>query len=215
MTWGGAIEVWKGPVTAGSYADVAGVPTFTVTGFENFLSKKPQTVLPFNHGCYSVTAALSDTYPFTPVNDGLTPADYKASTGVGGAIVTLLGGKDVIGFGQQEAVFIRLPAGANTVNNSALIRTWSCVEFQLSTTSAFYDFASQSPGHDPIALALVREFIHTHPAAVPYYDNASFWSNFLTWVSTISGALKVVPGLVGEVAGITNLVAKTASMYVK
>jgi len=216
MTWAGAIEVFKGPVSMSPYDDTgSGAIGLKVVGLEAMLTVKPQSVMPFNHGCYAVTAPLSDTYPFIPIAKALTSADVYAGTGVGGAVVTFGGGQNLIGFGTQEAVFIKLPAGTSTTSNTAIVRTWSCVEYQLNSHSAFYDFASQSPCHDPIALALVREFIHTHPTAVPYYDNASFWSNFLAWVGTVSGALKVVPGLVGEVAGITNLVAKTASLYVK
>jgi len=215
MTWGGAIEVFKGPVRLHNYTNSAGAAKFGISGLEAMLTVKPQSVMPFNHGCYSVAAASGDTYPFTPNAVGLVPANIAADTGAGGAVVTIGGGNTFIGIGELEAVFIKLPAGASTTSNSALVRTWSCVEYQLNSHSAFYDFSSQSPCHDPIALALVREFIHTHPTAVPYYDNASFWANFLTWVGTVSGALKVVPGLVGDVAGITNLVAKTASLYVK
>lgn len=210
MTWNGAIEVWKFNPTGGATNFAAsGAAYYAVTGMEAMDSIKPTSVLPFNHGCYSVCAPNEPTVPFTEVMTS-TAASRVIAKMTSNPVT--FAGDPFLGLSSMEGVIIKFPATLTAVN-TALVRTWACVEYQVSSTSILYEYSHLSPAHDPVALALVRRFLRETPSAVPYFENENFWKRFLSWVSTISGALKIVPGPVGQVAEIANLVSKTADMY--
>lgn len=213
MSWGGAIEVWKSPVT-GSIGMIqpSGVNYYTVTGMDAMNSTKPQSVLPFNNGAYAVTTCCNAAINFTSTMRASAPAQILAYMDAASTALTFGGANNFVGVGCQDAVFIKMPY--STASNSALIRTWACVEYQVSPSSLLYEYSRLSPPCDPVALQLVRRFLHETPTAVPFYDNAGFWTRFNDWVRRISGALKVVPGPVGDVAGIVNLTSKTISQYI-
>jgi hypothetical protein len=211
MAWGGAIEVWKGVLTGGVFdVGAASTANYSINGFDALNSDRPQSVLPFNHGAYSVTTCCNAENMFTPILTNSPPAVIICPM-KSGASVTLGGASNFTGIGCQETVIFKMPF--STASNTALIRTWACIEYQVTPTSILYDYSHVSPPADPRALALVRQFIHSNPAAVPYFDNDSFWKRFTSWVKTISGALRVVPGPVGDIAGIVNLTSKVAESY--
>jgi len=206
MNWGGAIEVWKANLigNAGAYPTTTTVQ-FVINGMESINAVKPQSVLPFNHGMYSVTACCNAENMFQNILGATPPASIASDVSSWG------GANNFIGIGCQETVIVKMPYA--TASNSALIRTWACIEYTLTPTSLLYDYSHLSPPCDPVALQLVRQFIQSQPVAVAYYDNDSFWRRFTTWIRDVSGKLKVIPGITGEVAGITNLVSKTALNY--
>lgn len=207
MTWGGAVEVWK--TNIGMTVNIGTADVFAVEGLSGAIaSVKPSSVMPFNHGCYSVTASTNSAFPFVPIMDGQAYSKLVFTNST--QSVTSAG--NFLGFGNQETVIVKVPL--NAASNSALIRTWSCVEYQVNSSSLMWDFAHMSAPYDPVALKLAKEYMQSQPVAVPYFENANFWQNFLKWVSTISGALRVIPGPVGDVAGVAQLISKTASMYV-
>jgi len=213
MSWGGAIEVWKAPVSAGVLTvSNAGTSSYVINGMEALNSVKPQSILPFNHGSYVVSAPTHTTNDFVPIMTNTAAGTVASYLDASHLAVFANSSGNFLGMGNMEAVFIRLPAG-NPVANTALIRTWACVEFTVTSTSALYDFATLSPPHDPIAIELLRRFIREQPCAVPYYDNENYWTRVLTWIKMVSSHLRNVPGAVGEVAGITNLVSKTLLNY--
>lgn len=213
MTWTGSIEVWKACWAGGaSQMGTAGEAYYVISGGDSLDSIKPQSVLPFNHGAYSVTMCTQGAYPFTPIQRATAPALVGVPMDSSGTLITLGGAQNFLGMGCNEAVIIKFPSYKASVN-AALVRTWACVEYQLTSTSLLYDYSHKSPCLDPNALQLLRQFINEHPAAIPYYDNESFWRVFLDWAQRLSGALRVIPGPIGEVAGIVNLVSKTASKY--
>jgi len=207
MSWSGAIEVWKSSSMHSMPPTLVG---YELTGFDALNSVRPATVMPFNHGLYCCTRQSSPIYEFNEIVVGATPATI---TTVGdGVNYTFGGANNFTGFGSQEWCVVKFPAYA--VANTAIIRSWACIEYKVSSTSAFFEFARSSPPEDRLALQLLNEFMNSHPCAVAYYENGTFWQEFLKWTKTITGALKVVPGPVGEIAGIANLVAKTIDMYI-
>lgn len=208
MSWGGAIEVWKTVIEESIYAAGAGT-NLTWAGLDALASAKPSSVLPFNHGMYSVSASTNNAFPFCPVRDELPYSNIATAAWTN----TWSSAINYAGLGNQETVIVKIPMGSPSTN-SALIRTWSCVEYQVNSLSLMWDLAHMSAPYDPVALRLAKEYMQSQPVAVAYYENANFWQNFLKWVTEVSGALRVVPGPVGEVAGIAQLVSKTASMYV-
>lgn len=209
MNWGGAIEVWKSPVAAGALDfGSAATATYIVNGLEALNSVKPQSVLPFNHGLYSIAAPTHTTNDFTPILTSTSPTVVSSLIASGAGVSFSDSTTNFLGVGNMEAIFIKMPGG-NPVLNTALIRTWACVEFTVTSTSTLFDFATLSPPHDPLAIEMLRRFIREQPTAVPYYDNENYWARVLGWIKNVSGMLKAAPGLTGEIAGITNLMSST------
>ena len=200
MSWSGSIQVFKGQCKT-EFVPGAAANYYEWSGWDVINSSKPTTVLPFNHGCYSPTRCAEADYPFTQV---LQAVPYNKVNPVG-ATVTITSTPNFVGLGCEEVVVIKLPSYA--VANTATIRTWACVEYQVSSTSILYEYSHMSPPWDPLAMQLLNRFFKEHPSAVPFYDNDSFWRTFLSWAKTITGALKVIPGPVGEAAGIGESIA--------
>lgn len=203
MSWTGSIQVFKGRCK-GVFAPTATTTNFfEVEGLDVLNSTKPDNVLPFNHGMYAPTRCTEADYPWNPI---MTSCDISKVIGPNPAgNFTFTGMTNFTGFGCQEAVVVKIPAYAAV--DTAILRTWACVEYQVSSSSILYEYTHASPVYDPLALQLLTRFFKEHPTAVPYYDNDSFWQNFLKWAKTITGALKVIPGPVGEAAGIGESIA--------
>lgn len=92
------------------------------------------------------------------------------------------------------------------------IRTWQTLEaVPNSNSSLVYILAKSSPAADPVALALYRELVNQLPVAVTYFENDTFWKRLLSVVSRIGGALSVIPGpwgaLAGGVGGVSGTIA--------
>lgn len=213
MTWTGAIEIWKTPVSGGlTNLNAAGVNEFEINGLEAIDSTRPLSVMPFNHGVYAITGCVEPTCPFKQVYlaSAITNVQARMTTNS----ITFASSANFTGLGDQEAVIIKIPGGTGVPSNTALLRTWACVEYQVGMSSALYEYAHMSAPYDKVALELTKRFIQEHACGVPFYENANFWQNVWSWVKEISGALKVVPGPVGHAAEIANLVSTTAEMYI-
>jgi hypothetical protein len=211
MAWGGSIEVFKFPIGEGKSVNASDLYTILLQGLDVANSTRPDSVLPFNHGVYSVTSCLSNACDFVPI---VTNSPYSIVTAPVTATANInftSASINYVGLGKQEGVMIKIPATA--ASNTGLIRTWACVEYNVSSNSVLYEYSHISPPCDLMALSLVKKFIKEQPAGVPFYDNESFWRTFLTWVRNISGPLRVLPGPVGEVARITNLISETVLPY--
>jgi hypothetical protein len=211
MTWGGSIQVWKSRVSSvnavnttissGSYSTL-----YAIDGLGSINSVKASSVFPFIDGCYVPAFNTESTYQWTPVianfpwadlntnisNSAPSARDSIIAFGVGAPI-------NYLGIGTFEATFIKIPAAI--ASQTAVIRSWACVEFQVNPMSIMYDYAHMSPMCDPVALMMVKEFHKSLPAGVCWKDNASFWESFLLWSKRITNIGKLVPGPVGQLMG--------------
>jgi len=209
MSWGGAIEVWKAPIRSSLSAQPMGEMFWEFDGFQAINSSRPQSVLPFNNGIYTITAPIDPSIPFVAIADDVAPSTILPRPS---SLVTLGGSTNIVGLGNRESVIIKIPAG--NLSNTALIRTWACLELAVSSESALYEYSHISPMHDPLALALLRKFVHSHPVAVPFYDNAGFWDTFLSWVRTSVGpSLKMGTRILRDAADVGELVGKKVDTY--
>lgn len=209
MTWQGNIQVYKGFIEQTNFGSTAGSSTsFIISGFELCNSVKPNAVFPYNNGVYTVTAPSDPTMPWTPCSQD-TPYNNVDPISTNRTITMTAAGLDFIGLGKHESVLIKLPAVSSASVNSGIIRTWACVEFQVNSSSILYDYSRISPPHDPLALELARRFIHENPAAVPFYDNDTFWQRVNAWIIKTTGVLRLIPGRVGAAAGAVNLLSHT------
>jgi len=202
----GSISVWKGPFAVTSKPGGSGYNVMCASGFDGVLSTKPSTVLPFSSGCYASARPSEPVVPFVPVMTDTTNGLVQIEMPPGITATLGLTAQQFLGAGHLEATIIQIPAFSATAN-ACMIRTWSCVEMQVSSYSALYEYQHISPPYDPLALQLLIEFFNSHPVAVSYYDNESFWKSVLAWIREVSGTLSVLPGPYGRVASGVNMIA--------
>jgi hypothetical protein len=209
MSWQGNIQVYKGFIEQTSYSSSITTSSTTIlTGFELTNSVKPNAVFPYNCGVYTVTAPADATMSWSPCLYD-TPYGNVNPLSTNRTISLTATGLDFIGLGKHESVLIKLPSVSIANANTGIIRTWACVEFQVNSNSILYDYSRISPPHDPLALELARRFIHENPAAVPFYDNDTFWQRVNAWIIKTTGVLRLIPGRVGAAAGAVNLLSHT------
>jgi hypothetical protein len=211
MTWGGSIQVWKSRVSAGIGVDSTALGTANpslaiIDGLGSINSVKASSVFPFIDGCYVPAFNTESNYSWTPIIPNFPWADLNANIALAvpagrDAVVTFGTGFPInyMGVGSFEGTFIKIPAAI--VGQTAVIRSWACVEFQVNPLSSLYDYAHMSPMCDPVALMMVKEFHKSLPAGVCWKDNASFWESFLLWSKRITSVGKLIPGPVGQLMG--------------
>lgn len=210
QSWTGSVQAYKLPVQFQLEENSAIVATnWGVSGLEGCNANNADMYSgPYNLGTYvGAYNKGSEAWEFNQVIDGLlavpavlSPYDFCQLDGGGAALP---------GFDNAfETVCIKVSGvGANT-SNSAILKTWACVEYQFTPGSAMYSMQNLKCMEDKVALDLYRRIIMELPTGVSYYDNANFWQRVLSIIKGISGALSFVPGPYGMVAGGVNTVAK-------
>jgi hypothetical protein len=221
MTWGGSIQVWKSDMRVVEQpVSVSTVLTQFkyIGGFATLASTEPNGVFAFKDGVYAPAYNKDTTYEWTPVNINQTWAglssNQNTSSDIYDALITWTapGALNFVGLGNFEATVIKLPA--LPAGQTAVVRAWSCQEYQVSPLSNMYDFVHASPPYDPRAMALLKEYIKTIPAGVPWKDNASFWNTFVEWVRKGAMVASHLPGPVGAIgAGITSIMDVGHGLY--
>lgn len=201
MTWTGSVQVFRGPIDMTTSAFAPGGMYTSITGPENLLwSSLPDVVHPFNHGCYCVARHTEADHPFRPIVSrtlyselSLPPAGVTMTWGIAGD-------EAFTGLGNMEAVLYKIPM-YSAAGNQYTIRTWASLEYQVATSSLYYQFTHPSPAYDPLAIAMLRRLFNEIQVCVPYYENDGLWNKIWTWLSRATTALSFVPGPVGEIAG--------------
>jgi hypothetical protein len=210
MTWGGSIQVTKGFVeevvvgdgtTSAAYIALNGLATACN-------STKPNAVLPSKEGVFVTAHTVNSDNDFTSIHSKVSYANLNSNTTGSSSIenITLAGSGSVnyTGLSKMETIVVKVvnpPTGSTFI-----VRTEACVEYQTNPSSILYEYSHFSPGYDPTALALLAAFRKSHPAAVPFKDNARFWDEVLRWARSISAALKVLPGPAGAVSSGVNTI---------
>lgn len=209
-TWTGSVQAYKLPVQFQLEENSTIVATnWGISGLEGTNANNADMYTgPYNLGTYvGAFNKGSEAWEFSPVIDGLltvpavlAPYDFCQLDGAGNALP---------GFDNAfETVCIKISGvGANALN-SAIIKTWACVEYQFTPGSAMYSMQNLKCMEDKVALDLYRRVILELPTGVSYYDNANFWQRVLAIIKTISGGLSFVPGPYGMVASGVNTVAR-------
>lgn len=179
----GSITVWKLPVGIEDAGQAFGTGTGQTTSLQKVLvglegltrvapDNKP---FKFLDGAYSMAVNTESEWPFESIMSGITRIP-----GVGqGATTNSTFGQfqgDIVGLGHLQTVVMRVSTPPAAIN-SAIIKTWSCLEYQPNPGSAFYEFAGTSPPLDPYALKLYRDIALKIPVAVTVMENDGFWSD--------------------------------------
>jgi len=203
MTWAGSIQCFKLPVTLGT-SDHGSAYQPTIQGLEGVGSHLgPRYIAPFRNGVYSMATNSEPDFPFDDLVEleGRLPATVES--GDFGQLVP--GGfEGLTGIGKLETVVITVTVPSGAVDQSAIIRTWSCVEYQTNPAGILNDYSRVSPPIDPVALEYYRKIANNIPPAVAYYDNEGFWDvvKRIIGIGTgIANTLSVMPGPVGQIAG--------------
>lgn len=133
----------------------------------------------FIDGAYSMAVNSQPTWEFHAVRSGITRVPGVGEQATGNVPLNPTYGQfhgDIIGVGDLQCMVFRVSTPTGGVN-SAIVKSWSCIEYQPTPSSAFYQFAGNSPVCDPVALKLYKEIAQKVPVAVPVMENEGFWSD--------------------------------------
>jgi hypothetical protein len=210
-SWTGSVQVFKIPVQVTfdrTVTTVNGYNRLMVTGLNSINTDNADMYSgPFNLGAYvgafnkgAVSWDFSDIWqnqtnvPFT-----IEAQEFMQLGGNGGQI----NGFD----NNMESILIKISGGGTNPNNSFILRTWACVEYQFSPGTVMYEMQNTKNAKDELALELYRRIVNELPTAVSFLDNANFWSRVLTIIKQISGGVSLIPGPYGAIGGGINAVA--------
>lgn len=211
MSWSGNIQCFKFPViqSMDTTGVVSGTPglQLTVTGLESCNSTiSNMYAAPFNLGVFASAGNMDPNFTFSPIVESMTrlPLNLDTSFNFG----QLLGGNlmPYTGLGQTESILIKV--SGLTTSCSALIKTWSCVEYKVNSVDPLYEYQSVSPREDKLAMECYRQILQSMPPGVSYFENAGLWERILNIIRTVSGGLSLIPGPYGGIARGVNLTSE-------
>lgn len=176
----GSITVWKLPV---SMADGVHNPTAETTAVNKILVgtdglvRVPPDNKPFKFldGAYSMAVNTEPEWTFEPILSGVVRVPGAGLDATSNSTFGQFHG-DFVGMGHLQSVVMRVSTPASAVN-AAIIKTWSCIEYQPNPRSAFYEFAGVSPQLDSAAMKLYRDIALKIPVAVCVRENDGFWQD--------------------------------------
>jgi hypothetical protein len=225
MTWAGSIEGFKLDLSQGtfndSFADLAAnqvnIALPIILGFDGLYTSEPGYVAAIKDGIYMTAFNQQSAYPFLPIASSTAISNMsnnqtKSPAGNQNQLTTFATvAPDVyVGFGSLETNVIRIPAAV--AGQSMRIRTWSCVEYTVPSTSILWHFSHLSPPEDQLAMALLKQFHHQFPIAVTAAQNATFWENVRKWMGRITKLGGYLPGPVGAISTLVNNMVKTGDV---
>lgn len=200
MSWTGTVQAFKIMLTTSIAQGQPAGDNISLNGLQGCNNTNAnQYTGPFNLGVYTGAYNQASTFEFQSIieNTFNLPRVLDVSAGDFGQLV---GSPYIPGFDQQfETVCIKVSGvGANT-NDTAIVKTWACVEYIINPGSGLYEYTTFSP-RDEQAVAVYRKIIQELPIGVCYLDNASFWKRILEIIRSVSGGLSVLPGPYGMAA---------------
>jgi len=201
MTWTGSIQSWKMPLSLEIRNTTDAGDLYSIVGLQGCTSTNSnQYTGPFNLGVYTACYNKDAQFNFSSIIEriALLPTNL-ATAGTFGQLasdgITCLPGLDN-GF---DSLVVKVSGiGANN-SNTCIIKTWTCVEYQVLPGSNLYEYQTFSPC-DPMAILLYRKVINELPVGVAFTDNESFWRRVLQIIKTMSGNMSVLPGPYGMAA---------------
>lgn len=210
MTWTGSIQTWRMPVAMPIRLQPGsgGGDILTVTGLQGTnATNVDQYSGPFNLGVYSACYNTGAKFDFQNISENITKLPPTVLPAIGD--FAQLDGS-FAGFpgldSQFDSLVIKISGMGDNKNNTSILKTWACVEYQVVPGASVYEYQSFSPC-DPHALALYRKVINELPVGVAFVDNEGFWRRVLDILKRVSGTLSVIPGPYGLAAGGVNSIA--------
>lgn len=213
MTWSGNVQCWKFPAAlfirqnnltggaeAGNLWSVSGLQALNATNADQYTG-------PFNLGVYAGAYNTGAKFDFSQIIERVTavPSTPYVDIGDFGQLKAPTNG--FTGFDNQfESMVIKVTGMGTNVGNTAIIKSWACVEYQTLPGNGYYEFQTTSPC-DKVALDLYRKIINQLPPGVSFVDNESFWQRVLQIIRQVSGGMSVLPGPYGLAAGGVNRIS--------
>jgi len=200
MSWTGTVQAFKIMLTTSIAQGQAAGDNINLLGLEGCNNTNAnQYTGPFNLGVYTGAYNQASTFQFQGVieNSQALPRTLDTTNGDFGQ---LAGAPYVPGFDQQfETVCIKVSGIGTNTNNTAILKTWACVEYIINPGNGLYEYTTFSP-RDDHAIAVYRKIIQELPIGVCYLDNANFWKRILDIIRSVSGGLSMIPGPYGMAA---------------
>ena len=216
----GSITVWKVPITmldsvqtTGEGAAQVSTVQKSLVGVEGLKRVSPDNKpFKFLDGAFSMAVNSQPTWDFSPILSGVTRIPSIGQSSLTNTTWGQFKG-DFIGVGTLESLVFRVSTPTGAVNAS-IIKVWSCVEYQPSPGSAFYEFAGTTPAVDPTALKLYRDIALKIPVAVTAAENEGFWSDKVVPALKASlNALRIVGGIVPQIGGAMTAVDNLVELF--
>ncbi|AYW01748.1 putative capsid protein [Mayapan virus] len=216
----GSITVWKVPITmldsvqtTGTGAAQASTVQKSLVGVEGLARVSPDNKpFKFLDGAFSMAVNTQPDWDFTPVHSGVTRIPSIGQSATTNTTWGQFQG-DFIGLGSLQSLVFRVSTPTGAVNAS-IIKVWSCIEYQPSPASAFYEFAGTTPAFDPMALKLYRDIALKIPVAVTVAENDGFWSDkVMPALKASLNALRIVGGVVPQVGAAMTGVDALAGLF--
>lgn len=213
MTWSGNIQIWKLPLSVIMRESASSANLRSVTGLDGCNSAMANCYTgPFIMGAYTAAYGRNPVFNFEPIMESVDNARIPNVIGTpdfGQLSCQSIGG--FTGFDNGfESVLIKI--SGVTGPQTALVKTWACIEYQPSPKSVLYSFTSLSPS-DKLAMELYREIILGLPIAVPFEQNENFWQRVLRIINQITNVGAMVPGPIGLASRGVNLLGQAASAW--
>jgi hypothetical protein len=213
MQFSGGISVWKidmsldtilQPVT---FTDLSAVTQYTggqikvINGLQGVVGSPPRDNFStsFINGMFTYAVDRTGAFEWSDYVVGQTQYNDNVLNSAATRSLFYDGTRPLPGLGTTNTIVIKISTPAGAVN-SAFLKVWSCLENQPQTSSALYQFANESPPHDPFALEVYSRVKNVLPVAVVAADNAKFWQNVVNMFRQITGAASILPGSIGQIA---------------
>ena len=219
MQFAGSITVWKCPVKMSNVQfPVATTPAtsalvHTLVGLDGVLAVGPDNFSEsFIKGVFSQSVCNEPDFEFSDILEGiqtLPPANVTVATS--GQPFSLSAGSEsvsgIVGWGNMDTIVIRVSAPTGAVN-SAILKTWACLEYRPNPNAMLYQFGHDSPPCDDVALQEYRTVARSLPVAVIAAQNATMWERVKSILKSSLAMASNIPGPIGVAAsGISGLSA--------
>lgn len=210
--WTGSVTAFKLPLqmyeAQNVSATINGVNYYSLSGLDGVINTDADMYSgPFNLGVYGGIYNKGAKFDFHSVlrnQLGLPDGgNFNPVNGDWGALAAQIPGFD----NNFESYVVKVSGIGTNPNNTCLIRSWSCVEYQFTPGSVMYESQLLHGDCDPVALEVYRKLVLELPIGVSYLDNSNFWNRVLSILSTMGIALSSIPGPYGSIAGGVGAVA--------
>jgi hypothetical protein len=167
---------------------------------------------------YAQSACNEPDFEFSPILEGVqkmppvnvTVADSGQPFSVTAGSASTCG---ITGWGDMDTIIVRVSSGTTAVN-SAIIKSWACLEYRPNAQSAFYQFGHDSPPLDTVALDEYRCIIKELPVAVIAAENAHMWDRIKAMLRGGLDLASRIPGPVGMTAtGISGISSMLSGLF--
>lgn len=210
MTWTGNVQSWKMPLSI-QVRTILGASSannlYSVSGLNGCNStQSDQYTGPFNLGVYTAAYSTGSQFTFNPIIENQLSLPNSIAAGDFGQLNTTqnfcIPGLD----SQFDSLVVKISGVGDNATNTAIIKTWACVEYQVLPNTTLYEYTSISPC-DELAIQIYKQIINELPVGVAFVDNENFWRRVLDIIRRTTGALSVIPGPYGAAFGGANAIA--------